>query len=113
MKNIFNKIIIFSVLIFFLQSCVKDTYDFDKIANPKWDPSLCAHVVHSVLSLTNFYKTDSLREFKEDNNRLITVIFRNPVFTETASALMNIPNQTVSDSFPNLKVNFTNNNNIS
>ena len=106
MKNIFNKIIIFSLLVFSFQSCVKDTYDFDKMTNPKWDPALCAHVVHTVMSLSNFYKLDSLREFREDKDRLITVVFRNPVFSKTASSIISIPDQTFLVSVPNIQVGF-------
>ena len=99
MKNLFNKIIIFSLIILLFQSCVKDTYDFDKITSSNWNPALCAHVVHTVLSMRDFYKSDTLREFREDKNRLISIIFRNPVFTKTAQSILTIPDQDFTESF--------------
>ncbi len=88
------------------QSCVKDTYDFDKLVDPVWNPSLCSHVIHTTMSMKDFYGSDSSTVFLEDKDRFITLIYKNQLYSKAARDLIKISDQTFTEHFTDFTVDF-------
>lgn len=118
--------LILSIITFFaiLQSCIKEKYDFNKLAEINWEPGVAMPLIHSVLTTRDLLRNyDTLEIIVEDQTGFLTLVYRDTLFSISASQLVYLPNQTANktitltqqqiDNFPDiLEVNFTENYNF-
>jgi len=93
----FFKIILVFVLFTGFQSCLKDKFNFDRMAQVEWEPTLAAPLLHTKLTLWDALNDwDSSHLFMQDQTHFLTLMYRGTVFSQTANQLITIPDQ----SFP-------------
>ena len=90
-------LLIMSCVVFIMVSCIKETFDGDKLTETDWNPELCAHVIHSDLTVYNLAKADPNTIIKKDDKNFVTIIYKNTIFSKTADELINIPGQSYSN----------------
>ena len=79
------------------QSCLKDKFNFDRMAQVEWEPTLAAPLLHTKLTLWDALNDwDSSHLFVQDQTHFLTLMYRGTVFSQTANQLIIIPDQ----SFP-------------
>lgn len=101
----FFKIILIIVLFTGFQSCIKDKFDFDRLAQVEYEPTIAGPVLHTKLTLWDVLNDwDSSHLFVQDETHFLTLIYRGTVFSQTAENLIRIPNQT----FPQYDTIFNN-----
>jgi hypothetical protein len=95
------------VLVLFtgIQSCIKDKFDFNRMAQVEWEPTVAGPIMHTTLTLWDvLYDWDSSHLFVQDETNFLTLLYRGTIFSQTAEQLITIPNQTYpafnSGSFP-------------
>ncbi len=92
-KN-YLKIILLLVLFTSIQSCIKDKFNFDRMAQVEYEPTLVAPVLHTKLTLWDvLYDWDSSHIFVQDQTHFLTLLYRGTIFSQTAEDLITIPNQ--------------------
>lgn len=96
-----RKINLSFVLILFLTSCVKDYFDFDKLSNHvDWNPNMAAPAVHSKLTLRDLLQDYDVQHlFVEDTSHFLYLIYNKQVFSLPAAQYVQIPNQSLTQSF--------------
>ncbi|MGQ9846006.1 MAG: hypothetical protein ACUVQP_00705 [Bacteroidales bacterium] len=96
-----RKISFVLVLLSLLTSCVKDYFDFDKLSNQvDWNPNVAVPAVHSKLTIRDLILDyDYQHLFIEDSTHFLYLIYNKQVFSLPAAQYVNIPNQTLSQSF--------------
>ncbi len=94
-RKVIGAIVVATSFIFILQSCLKDNFELDKLAQTEYSPNLAAPLVYSSLTiqdiLTNKDATDLITV---DPTKFCTLVYKGNLFTFVASDLINIPNQT-------------------
>jgi len=99
------KMILLLVLFTGFQSCLKDKFNFDRMAQVEWEPTLAAPLLHTKLTLWDALNDwDSSHLFVQDQTHFLTLMYRGTVFSQTANQLITIPDQ----SFPAINHNFDN-----
>lgn len=96
-----GKILIVIGLLSLLSSCVKDYFDFDKLSNQvDWNPNMAVPAVHSTLTIRDIIQDyDFQHLFIEDSTHFLYLVYNKQVFSLPAAQYVNIPNQTLSQSF--------------
>lgn len=85
-------IILFSLMLFGLGSCVKDYFDLNKIADSKWTPRVALPMVYSSLTIDDIIKvsgSESIFQIGSDN--FITLIYKGNLFSLRADEVIIIP----------------------
>ncbi|HET6225719.1 MAG TPA: hypothetical protein VFF27_05525 [Bacteroidia bacterium] len=83
-------------LILMISSCMKDNFEFDKLAQTEWNPSLAAPLVHSSLSIQDILtKNDKSGIISIDSNHFCSIVYEGNLFSIIASDLVKIPDQTI------------------
>jgi hypothetical protein len=97
MRNIVFSLVLLSIL----TSCIKDYFDFDKLSNHvDWNPNMAAPAVHSKLTLRDCCKIMMCNTyFVEDTSHFLYLIYNKQVFSLPAAHYVQIPNQSLSQSF--------------
>ncbi len=90
------KFIIVFLMVFTINSCIKDKFDFDKMAKQEWNPEVVAPMVYSRLTLSDFIKTDSSSYIHTDNDGLLYLYYKTNIISVEAPDLFTIPNQDTS-----------------
>ena len=90
--------LLFVVFIMIFQSCVKkEDFEFNDETLSGWSPNIVAPLVHSKLTLSNILtgknSIDQLIQV-DSITHLLTLIYRDTVFSQTAEELIHIPDQT-------------------
>lgn len=93
--RIFSMLLVMSILILGLHSCVKDYFDSDKFTNEvQWKPSLSTPVAWGNLSATGALEAyDSAGNFKVNEDGYLSVLFKKQVETDTVNKVLEIPTQ--------------------
>lgn len=92
-----SSLFIATILISTLQSCVKDNFEFDKIAEVQWDPNLAAPLVYASLSIKDMLDNSGGQAYVvEAGDKSLTIVYKNTLFSMDASSLVSLPDQ----SFP-------------
>jgi len=85
-----------SLVIFTISSCIKDNFEFDKLAQTEWNPSLAAPLVNSSLSIQDILtKKDKSGIISIDSNHFCSIIYEGNLFSIIASDLVQIPDQII------------------
>lgn len=90
--------IFFSIatIIFTISSCIKDNFEFDKLAQTEWNPNLAAPLVYSSLSIQDILtKNDKSGIISIDSNHFCSIIYEGNLFSIIASDLVKIPDQII------------------
>jgi len=90
-KKLLQLIIILAILLGAV-SCIKDKFDFERMAQIEWEPTLAAPIIHTKLTLWDvLYDWDSSHIVVQDENKFLTLIYRGTIFSQTAQELIKIP----------------------
>ena len=90
-----SSLLIVAILISTLQSCVKDNFQFNKIAEIKWDPNVAAPLVYGSLSIKDILNKSNAPNFIiEAGDHSLTLVYKGNLFSLDASNLVNLPDQT-------------------
>ncbi|NLA24183.1 MAG: hypothetical protein GX879_04370 [Bacteroidales bacterium] len=96
------------LLVWFLNSCIKDNFDMDKWDGElNWNPSFIAPVIWADLSVTDAIKAyDTIIELIENDKGYISIFYYANVSSRKISDVIYIPNQAVSGTLPSFDINF-------
>src|SRR3954471_1592093 len=84
------------LIIFMVSSCIKDNFEFDKLAQTEWNPSLAAPLVHSSLSVQDILtKNDKSGVISVDSNHFCSIVYEGNLFSILASDLVKMPDQII------------------
>lgn len=85
---------------FIFSACLKDNFNFKKIAGSFWEPDMAVPLVSSSLSLQNILTVSNANNnFLIGPDNFITLVYRGNLFSKRADELFKIPDQTFSSSF--------------
>lgn len=81
-------------LVILLQSCVKDNFDFNKLAQTEWSPNIAVPLVYSSLTIQDIItKGDTKGNMRIGSDNFCTLIYTGHLLSTQASDLIVIPNQ--------------------
>lgn len=106
MKNIRLRripLILIIALIVFIASCVKDNFDYNKLATNsiEWKPNIAVPVAFAYLNLRDLVQDyDSTELFVEDETGLLYLMYESRIASVTAENLINITNQSFTENIP-------------
>ena len=84
-----------SSLILFYWSCQKDDFDFNKLANPSWNPEFALPLVNSSFTIFDFYKDSSNLIIKTNADNSISFVYQiDDLYSVQANDFLKIPDQT-------------------
>ncbi len=79
-----------------LHSCMKDNFDFNKLASSEWKPDIALPLVKSSLSVKDLVnKVDTGGFVSEDANHFLTVIYQGLLNSPAANDLFPIPTSSI------------------
>lgn len=99
MKKIFLvditvQLIILIFLLFSMQSCMKDNFDFDKMKDPVWNPSVAIPLVNTSLAFSDILKQeDHNGNIHVDSTQFCTLIYNGKLFSLSGADMLPISNQ--------------------
>lgn len=92
-KSLFFSFTILTVILALgLVSCVKDYFDFDKIADSKWTPKVAVPMVYTSMTIEDIIKvskSEGLFQIGPDN--FVTLVYRGNLFSLRADEVIQIP----------------------
>ncbi len=86
-------------LLFAMQSCIKDNFDFKKIGGTQLDPNFAVPLIHSSLTIQDILKADTNGLFVVDSNKFITLVYNGTIFSITGDKFIPVPTQTDNQVF--------------
>lgn len=90
----FSSFLAAAILISAFQSCVKDNFEFDKIAEVQWDPNVAAPLVYADLSIKDMLDNSGGQAYVvEAGDGSLTIVYKSSLFSLEASSLVNLPDQ--------------------
>ncbi len=89
----FSILLVIVFFVFYLQSCVKDNFELDKLVKTEWDANLAVPLVYSSLTIGDIIKSDPNSLVVVGSDNFCTLKYKGNLFSLPASRLMNIPNQ--------------------
>lgn len=94
-KNAFVPVILFLLLLIFtLNSCIKDNFELKKLAQTEWNPNIAVPLVYSSLSIQDLLtKNDKSGLIQIDSNHFCTLVYQGNLFSTMASDLVKLPDQ--------------------
>lgn len=111
MKNLRLLIIPFILVLFILgtNSCVKDSFDFDRLSGEiHYEPSLAAPIAYGNLAMIDGLNAyDSVGRIQVNKDGFLSLYYFEHAESDTVSTLMNIGNQHVTSLTPAAGVDFT------
>lgn len=91
-KNVFAAFLV----IILLSACIKDNFDFNKLAKSEWNPNIAVPLVYSTLTVQDILtKNDKSGVIHVDNNNFCTLVYRGNLFSIVASELVKMPDQDI------------------
>lgn len=82
------------IVISTMQSCVKDNFQFDKIAEVQWDPNVAAPLVYASLSIKDMLDNSGGQAYVvEAGDKSLTIVYNDTVVSIDASSLVKLPEQ--------------------
>ena len=101
-----NKIIVISIITaitigFITQSCVKDSFDFDKLSTDMvFNPNIAVPLINSKLTLRDLVRDwDDNELFEEDSTGFLYLMYSKHIFSKTAKDVVKIPTQSFTNSY--------------
>ncbi len=83
------------------QSCVKDNFQFDKLAEVKWNPNVAVPLIYSSLSIKDMLNnTGGSAYVVEASDKSLTIVYKSKLFSIDASSLVSLPDQSFATSAP-------------
>ncbi len=100
MKRLTKSLIVITLLIvsFLFNSCYKDRFSLDELADSQYNPELAAPLIRTTLTMSDVTEQSS-EEWKEYPDGLLSLIYRQTASTDLALEIINIPDQTADTSF--------------
>lgn len=84
--------ILLACLFFFLASCVKNYFDFDKIADSKWTPGVALPMVYTSLTIDDIIKvSNSESNFAIGPDNFVTLVYKGNLFSLRADEIIILP----------------------
>ncbi|MDP4268006.1 MAG: hypothetical protein Q8880_11295, partial [Bacteroidota bacterium] len=80
-----------------ISSCMKDNFDFNKIASGQWNPSIAVAAIHSNMTLNDalikYDKKNTDHLISKDKNDFLTLIYQKTVFSQYAWEFIKLSDQ--------------------
>lgn len=90
-----NVLAAISVIILF-NACIKDNFDFNKLAKTEWNPNLAVPLVYSSLTVQDILtKNDKSGVIHVDSTNFCTLVYQGNLFSIGASDLVKMPDQDI------------------
>lgn len=84
-----------AALISIIPSCVKDNFEFDKLAKTEWNPNIAVPLVYSSLTIQDILtRQDKQGVISVGSDNFCTLIYKGNLFSLVASDLVQLPDQT-------------------
>lgn len=96
MKKIFFALGILVIVV--LQSCLKDNFNFDKLAKGSWDPDIAIPLAYSSVTIQDIIDTTGIGttvEVASDN--FCTIVYSSNLLSKKATEFISIPSQNFSN----------------
>ncbi len=91
---LFASVLVAAIIISTLQSCIKDNFDFNKLAKTEWNPNIAVPLVYSSLTIQDILtKEDKKGIISVGSDNFCTLIYKGNLFSLIASDLIKIPDQ--------------------
>lgn len=78
-----------------LNSCTKDYFDVNNIADGEWNPNLAAPLINSNLNLEDMIAEYNSDLIQVDDDNFISLYYKNKIYTMEVGELVDIPNQVI------------------
>lgn len=83
-----------AIMIFTFQSCIKDNFDFNKLAQTEWNPNIAVPLVYSSLTVQDILtREDTQGQIIVGADNFCTLVYKGNLFSLLASDLIVIPAQ--------------------
>src|ERR1017187_7699975 len=84
-----------AIIVFFIPSCIKDNFQFNKLAKTDYTPNIAVPLIYSSLTVQDILtKADHSGVVSVGTDNFCTIIYKGNLFSLLASDLITIPNQT-------------------
>lgn len=99
-KKYWKLIASIGLVIVFFQACVKDSFNFDKLAQIEYNPNLAAPLVFASYTIKSIIeKMDTGGLIREDANHFLTIAYKTSLFSQNAASIVTLPEQSSSMPF--------------
>lgn len=83
-----------------LTACNTDFFEVEGIGNSTWTPTVAIPIGYAEYSLDELlYRSDSLVEIKEDENRFVTLVYEKQLISESAQKFLGLVNQAFKETY--------------
>src|ERR1035437_481507 len=83
-----------AIIVFTIQSCIKDNFKLDKLAKTEWNPNIAVPLVYSSLTVQDILtKEDHQGVIIVGNDNFCTLVYKGNLFSILGSDLIQIPDQ--------------------
>ncbi len=99
---------IFFAIIIFLHSCIKDSFDFDKLSpHVQYNPNFAVPIAYASLDLWDFLQDYDSEELiiSDPVTGFLSIVYSKRVFSLYANDIINISDQNYSETFTDIDVN--------
>lgn len=88
-------------IIFTVQSCIKDNFDFDKLSHKvELNPNIAVPIVNSSLTLRDVVQDYDKNElFEEDANGFLYLMYQQQIYSSDGTNIFSIPSQNITESY--------------
>ncbi len=95
--RLFSTLFVLMALLFVVESCVKDNFQFDKMKEGQsWNPSIAVPLVYSTLTVEDILReAEQGKHIRVDADNFITLVYESSLFSITAQDSIKIPNQNI------------------
>src|ERR1035437_10877225 len=81
-----------AILIFTIQSCIKDNFKLNKLAKTDWNPNIAVPLIYSSLTVQDILtKADHQGVVSVGNDNFCTIVYKGNLFSLKGSDLIQIP----------------------
>lgn len=93
MKNYIRLLLAGLIISLTCTSCLKDKFDVNEMGTNRWDPDMAIPVVNTSLTMVNITQELENTTFGIDDDNLVSIIYTEELFTQTAEDLIKFPDQ--------------------
>jgi hypothetical protein len=102
MKHLFihnrKQLIVILSFSLILAGCIKDYFDFNKLAQTEWNPNLAIPLVHSTITIQDIlYKSDQDGNIQVDGDKFCTLVYKDRLFSLQAKEFISVPDQSYNN----------------
>lgn len=91
----FTRLLLLSLVVISFSSCLKDKFDINEMGTNKWNPDIAAPVINTSVSMLDVTKEVENAQWGIGSDNLVSLIYIDEIFTNTAEDLISIPDQMV------------------